>query len=250
MEKDQIGVLVVERVVTSYTQLKRALERVAPISFCVRADDTDDALLKVIELNPDVVFLEYPLIGKTGSGFIKFVQSKLPGTSIVFVSKSTQYAIDAIHYEVYDYLLKPFGRAEVKEVLEKVMQKKQVNIQSMLNELIENKLEDVRLRLNTPKGLLMINPDDILYFKSDASYTEVHLANRMVELSYLSLWKIQEILNPQSFVRVSRSTIINRNYIRKIIRGTNVCILSANGVEYEIKGSKTQLKVFAKIDFE
>jgi two-component system LytT family response regulator len=250
MERNQLGVLIVENQVKSYSQLKNVVERVTPISFCVRAEDTDDALMKVVELNPDIVFLEYPLIGKTGSGFIKFLQTSLPGTTIVFVSESTQYAIEAIHYEVYDYVLKPVNRFDVVKIVEKVLEKKKLDIQTMINEIIENKFDDVRLRLNTSKGLLMINPDEIVFCKSDCAYTELHLTNRMVELSSLSLGKIQEILNPQNFLKVSRSIIINRNYFRKIIRSTGVCVLSANGVEYEIKGSKTQLKFFAKIDFE
>jgi two-component system LytT family response regulator len=250
MEKTQLGVLIVESEVTSYNQLKIVLERVVPVSFCVRAKDTDDALLKVVEGSPDIVFLEYPLVGKTGIGLIKFLQTRLPGSTIVFVSESTQYAIEAIHYEVYDYILKPVNRFDIVKIVGKVLSKKKLDYQSILNEIIDNKAEDVRLKLNTSRGLLMINPDDIIYCKFDIPYTELHLTNRMVELSSLSLGKIQEILNPQNFIKVSRSTIINRNYIRKIIRATGVCVLTANGVEYEIKGSKTQLKLFGKIDFE
>lgn len=250
MEKDKIGVLIVESDADARNELAKALEADLSISFVENAENTDDALLKVIEQNPDVIFFEYPLVGKTGSGIIKFIQSKLSEINIIFVSKTTNYAVDAIHYEIYDYLLKPISKTSLKLVLDKVRQRKQVNLESRINEIIEQKQEDKRLRLNTAKGILIINPEDILYCKSDASYTELHLTNKSMELTYMSLLKIEEILLPMNFFRISRSILANRNYLRKMHRTECIFVLSANGIEYELKGSKTQVKAFIKTEIE
>lgn len=250
MEKDKIGVLIVESDEEARIQLAEALDVDLSVSFIEYAENTDDALLKVIESNPDIVFFEYPLVGKTGSGIIKFIQSKLPEMKIVFVSETTGYAVDAIHYEIYDYLLKPVTKTGVRLVLEKVRQRKQLNFESRINEIIEQKQEDKRLRLNTVKGFLIINSDDILYCKSDGSYTELHFTNKNMELTYMSLSKIEEILVRMNFFRISRSILVNRNYIRKVHRINCIFVLSANGTEHELKGSKTQVKVFAKTEIE
>jgi DNA-binding LytR/AlgR family response regulator len=250
MEKDKIGALIIESDDDALKQLVQSLESNPLVSFIVNAEDTDAALLKVIDLNPDIVFLEYPVKGKTGAGIIKFIQSKLPAKAIVFVSKTTDYAAEAIRFEVYDYLLKPVTKSELGRILEKVQLRKQPNLQSRINEIIENKLEDSRLRINTTKGFAIINSDEILYCKSYGAYTELHLTNNSKELTYMSLSKIEEILVPFNFVRISRSILINKNYIRKLLRTNYTFILSSNGVEYELKGSKTQVKALSKTEFE
>lgn len=250
MEKDKIGVLIVESDEEARSQLAEALDTDLAVSFILHAENTDDALMKVIEANPDVVFFEYPLVGKTGSGIIKFIQLKLPEIKIVFVSETTNYAVDAIHYEIYDYLLKPVTKTGLKLVLDKIRQRKQVNLESRINEIIEQNQEDKRLRLNTVKGFLIINSEDILYCKSDGSYTELHFTNKSMELTYMSLSKIEEILIRMNFFRISRSILVNRNYLRKMHRINCIFVLSANGTEYELKGSKTQVKAFIKTEIE
>lgn len=250
MGKDNIGVLIVESDADARNQLAAAIEANLLISFIEYAENTDDALLKIIETSPDIVFFEYPLVGNMGSGIIKFIQTKLQGTNIVFVSETINYAVDAIRYEIYDYLLKPVTKIGLKMIIEKALQRNQVNFELRINEIIEQKQDDKRLRLNTAKGFLIISPEEIIYCKSDGSYTELHLTNKSMELTYLSLLKIEEILVPLNFFRISRSILVNRNYIRKMHRTNCVFVLSANGIEYELKGSKTQVKIFSKTEIE
>ena len=250
MDKNQIGILIIESDSVEQSLLAQNFQANPVISFVEVAEDTDEALLKVIDLNPDLIFIEYPLKGKTGKGIIKYIQSKLPETIIVFISDSKEYAAEAIRYDVYHYLLKPIIKTELGRILEKVHLRKQTNSLSRISEIIESKREETRLRFNTTKGYTIVNPDDILYCKADGAYTELHFANKRYELTSMFLSKIEEILIPYDFVRISRSVVINKHYIRKIYLRPNKLILSANGVEYEIKGARVPMRALRKNYFE
>ncbi|MDO8929574.1 MAG: LytTR family DNA-binding domain-containing protein [Bacteroidota bacterium] len=250
MGKDQIGALIIERDVTALEHLKNLLGFYPMVSFIETATDTDVALLKVIDINPDIVFLEYPVKGKTGKKIIKFIQTKLPNTSVVFVTKSKKYAVDAIGHEVYNYLLKPVVKTELVKILEKVQPDKQANILNLIDEIIEKKQDDHRLKFHTTKGYTLINPNEILFCKAEGHYTELHFVNKSRELTNMFLSKVEQILNPYNFLRISRSMVVNKNYIRKVFPTTDTLILSVNGLEYEIKGSRLQMKTLNRTDFE
>lgn len=250
MGKDQIGALIIESDVAAQEYLKNLLGYYPMVSIIETASDTDVALLKVIDINPDIVFLEYPLKGKTGKKIIKFIQTKLPNTIIVIISKTKRYAVDAIRQEVYNYLLKPVVRTELGKILEKIQPDKQANILNLIDEIIEKKQDDPRLKFSTAKGYTLINPNEILFCKAEGPYTELHFVNKSRELTNMFLSKIEQILNPFNFVRISRSIVVNKNYIRKVFSKSDTLILSVNGLEYEIKGSRTQMKTLVKTDLE
>jgi DNA-binding LytR/AlgR family response regulator len=197
-------------------------------------------------VNPDIVLMEYPLKGKTGAGIIGLIQSKLPLTTIAFVSRTKDYAAEAIHFEVYDYLLRPIKKTEINKLLEKAHIKKRTSPLARINEIIEKKQPDSILRFNTIKGFIITTPDEILYCKADGSFTELHFTNKNMELTFLYLSQIDEILNPYNFIRISRSIIVNKNYIRKVNLKSNTLILSSNGEECEIIGSRVTLREFGK----
>lgn len=250
MEKDQVGILIIESDKIEQNQIAQSFQANPLVSFVEIAEDTDVALLKIIDLNPDLVLMEYPLKGKTGDGIIKFIQSKLPETTIVFISISKEYAAEAIRHKVYNYLLKPIVKTELGRILEKVQLRKQTNSLLRLNEIIENSKEKALMRFNTSKGFIIINPDEIIFCKADGSYTELHFTNKNIELTYLSLSKMEKILDFYNFMRISRSIIVNKNYIRKVYLTANKLVLSSNGEEYEINGSRLQIRILRKIYLE
>jgi len=247
MNKNHVSILIIESDSDGLKEIIRILDANSINTLIETAEDTDVALLKIIEGNHDIVMIEYPTKGKTGAGIIKFIQSKLPQTTIAFVAPSKDYAAEAIHHDVYDYLLKPIKKVEIERLLEKVLLKKSNNPLSRINELIENKQPDMRLGFNTIKGFIIINPEEILYCKADGAFTEIHFLNKSIELTFLFLSKVEEILNPYSFIRISRSIIVNRNYIRKVYLKTNTVVLTLNGEEFEIQGSRLPVRALGKL---
>lgn len=247
MNRNQVSILIIESDGNELQGIVRVLDATSIDTLIETAEDTDVALLKIIDINPNLVLMEYPAKGKTGAGIIKFIQSKLPQTKIAFVCESKDYAAEAIHHEVYDYLLKPVNKVEVEKLLEKVLFNKRNNPELRLMELIENKQPDLRLGFNTIKGYIIINPEEILYCKADGAFTEIHFINKSTELTFLFLSKVEEILHPYSFIRISRSVIVNKNFIRKVYLKTNTVILTFNGNEQELQGARIPVRALSRL---
>lgn len=247
MNRNQVSILIIESDTDKLQDIVRILDATSIDTMIETAEDTDVALLKIIDINPHLVLMQYPTTGKTGSGIIKFIQSKLPQTTIAFVCDSKDYAAEAIHHDVYDYLLKPVNKAEVIKLLEKVLLNKSNNPELRIMELIENKQPDIRLGFNTIKGYIIINPEEILYCKADGAFTEIHFINKSTELTFLFLSKVEEILQPYNFIRISRSVIVNKNFIRKVYLKTNTVVLTFNGNEYEIQGARLPVRALSRL---
>src|ERR1035437_4992481 len=152
MGKQNISVLVVESEPKSLKHTIELLQENSLVSNIESVADSDQALLKIIVCSPDIVFLEYPALGNSGKQLIKFIQTKLTETTIVFVSKTKEYAANAIHIEIFNYLLKPIAKGELDKVISNINIYKQTNIQSKINQIIEKTPDDTRLKLQTSKG--------------------------------------------------------------------------------------------------
>ncbi|MDP2336456.1 MAG: LytTR family DNA-binding domain-containing protein [Bacteroidota bacterium] len=250
MNKHKICVLIIDSEPESLQHIVELLQTNPLVSEIKSAADSDEALLKLTDCNPDMVLLEFPLKGKAGNELMRLIQTKLKETILVFVSNTKEYAANAIHSEVYNYLLKPVTKAGLEKITYKVHLHKKTNIQERINQIIEKTPAETRFKIQTVKGYLVVDPEEILYCKADGFYSEIYLTNNRVELSQLSLSKLDEMLNTFNFLRVSRSYLINQKYIRKIYRGTNTIILAFGGKEYEVKGSKLHIKELSKIDTE
>ncbi len=248
--KHKVGILIIEsdpELMRQFSELLQTNPMVLNIDY---ASDTDQAIFKIMDSNPDIILLEYPTKGKAGKDLIKFIKNKLTETTIIFVSETKDYAADAIHDGIFNYLIKPVSKEVIASIIEKVQQIKQTNNNFRIRQIIEKSQEEKRIRFQTTKGYLIINPEEILYCRADGFCTEIYLTNNRIEMSYLFLSKLEEVLKQFDFLRVSRSYLINQKYIRKVFRSNNTIILSCEGKEYEIKGSKNHIRTLSKFDTE
>jgi two-component system LytT family response regulator len=250
MKKQGIDVLIVDSDPDSRDRLNESLRAVGLVSSVDQAGDTDEALFKLISVNPDLVLMEYPAPGRAGQELIRFIRTKNENCILAFVSTTRQYAAVAIRNGIFNYLVKPVSSDELDQLVGKVYQIKQTNISARVQEIIEKSQEKVKLRFQVMKGYLLVDPVDILYCKAEGFYSEVYLRDGRKELSYLFMSKLEEILKEYHFVRVSRSYIVNTLYIRKLFAGQNTVVLSANGKEVEIRGSKAKIKMLTQFASE
>lgn len=246
----KICVLIIDSETESVNNLREILEQNSSISGIDYAEDSDQALLKVIDSTPDIVFIHYPSRGKAVAEFLKFIQTKLTETTIVFVSESKESAVHAIRNGVFHYLLKPIQSEELYKIIDKVQLIKQNNVQFKIKQIIEKSTEEKRLLFQTSKGYILIDPEEILYFMADGILTELHLTQNRMEIIYLFLSKIEELVDSNDFMRSSRKYLINKKYIRKVIKSSNTIVLFHDGKEYIVKGSKQHIRNLTKFSTE
>ncbi len=250
MSAPKISVLIIDNEQEQINHAVGLLQKNLLISEVETVTNTDHAILKIINNDPDVILLNYPSKGSTEKELIEYVNTKLPETTLVLVAETKEYAAFAIQNGIFKYLLKPIKKEELEKIINIIHHTKQRHFQSRIDQIIGNSREEARFRLQTAKGYLMINPDELIFCKADGTYTELYMTGDRKELSSQFLVRFEEMLERYNFLRVSRSYLINQRFIRRVYRNNNTIVLFADGKEYEIKAGKAHIRKLSKFDTE
>ena len=136
-------------------------------------------------------------------------------STIVFVTAYDQYAIQALKRQAYDYLVKPVDYEELVECLGRL----HTDVSK------QKQKEKVSIRFNTRTGCIIINPKDIGYIRADVNYSHIYLMNGQKETVSVNLGKVHQMTGIDNMFRVSRSLIVNIEYLGKIDYTKGVFIL-------------------------
>ena len=158
---------------------------------------------------PDIIFLDIEL--PDGTGFELLDTLSNAKYLICFTTGYDQYAIKAIEYGAFGYLLKPIDIENLKKVVEKA--KKQVNNQ----ESLEKKKNTIIV--NDKENYWVLNYDDIINIESAGNYSIIYTKERNKLLCDNTLNQLEESLNSNAFFRCHRSHIINLNHLNSVENG-------------------------------
>lgn len=200
------------------------------------------AMNEMSRFDPDIIFLDVKMPGKDGFTFIHDMLPQKNKPGIVFVTAYEQFAIKAIKSQVFDYLLKPVNRKELKSCILKFIENRRDNqILARADNPSEPLDKITRIRVNTRTGTMFINPATILYCKADGNYTAICTGDKQ-HLCSMNLGKVEELLRSNTFIRVGRSHIINFEYITMLDRKDSTVTLVRNGESVVLKIPRQHLK--------
>lgn len=183
----------------------------------------------------DVLFLDIQMPG--GDGFSLLQQLDSPLFKIVFTTAYDKFALKAIKYAAFDYLLKPIDNEELTETIAKIrtMSSQESSNQIMqFSSALKHKTVFDKLAIHTLADIIFIPVSDIIYLKSDNNYTTLYLQNRQPILSSKNIGYYEDILDNQSFFRVHNSYIVNITKIVKLIKGKAGYIEMENNARLEV----------------
>lgn len=192
-----------------------------------------EALKKIKELQPDLLFLDVQL--PDGSGFD--ILELLPNLNfnIIFVSAYDKYAINAFKFSAIDYLLKPVEPDLLVRAIEKSKKEDQLkSMEGKLNVLLSNKNNVEKIALPSSNGLELIKLNDIIYCQADSNYTIFHLIGGEKILVSRSLKEYDDILSQQGFFRIHQSYLIKLSYVKKYVKGEGGTVILENGKELDV----------------
>ncbi|MDZ7742440.1 MAG: LytTR family DNA-binding domain-containing protein [Bacteroidota bacterium] len=192
--------------------LKKLLAAYPEIKVVNLSSNVAEARAAVIANEPDIVFLDIEMPGKSGLDLAREIRDQGIETDIIFTTAFNQHAIEAFKVAAFDYLLKPVDPDKLSETLKRFREE---NRKSSLNEKLEvlnGILAPQKLRFNTKGGYIKLNPLNIIYFEADGNYTHVYLNSGRKECVSQQIGKIEDQLN-HGFVRINRSVIINKEFI-------------------------------------
>lgn len=199
-----------------------------------RLTDASSVVNRILDLQPDLVFLDIQMPGRDGISVIRELRQLDLPVPVVFITAFDKYAIEALKHAAFDYLLKPVTPEELSESLTRFRAGMLKLDQAMkLEKLIERIDRHMKLRFNTRTGFIILDSNDVIYIESDRNYSTIFLTENRKEVITMNLGTIEELL-PSHFKRISRFHIINTGFMAKVDRKKHLCILSVDGRDYEL----------------
>jgi len=176
----------------------------------------------------DVLFLDIEMPGNNGFAVIDQVgQANMPVT--VFVTAHNQYAVQAFEVHALDYLTKPVEPERLQATLGRIKERIASNTALMTQKQLMSVLEALEAKSvpikEPPKRLLVHNGtkdsfvtiDDIEWIEAADYYCCLHVGSKSLMLRE-TIKQLANTLDRNKFVRIHRSTIVNVDHVREILR--------------------------------
>lgn len=241
---DHIKVLIADDEEAARNALQSVLATFTNVQIVGNTGNPAEILPMVKTNNPGILFLDIEMPGKNGLEVADEIRTSGMNTTIVFVTAYNKFAIDAFKVSAFDYLLKPADHETIAQLLERYKTNQQgYNLEQKLDQLFDFMKNEKKIRINTRHGFHLITADEILYIESDGSYCVFHFINNKNETISINMGALEEALPVNKFFRISRSIIINLDFLDSVDRKTKTCILSRNPFSQTFKISGDRMKM-------
>jgi two-component system, LytTR family, response regulator len=206
------------------------------------AMNTTDGKLIIHEHKPDIVFLDIQMPKKSGFDLLRELDQYT--FEVIFVTAYDQFAIQAVKFAAVDYLLKPVNIEELQAAVDRAeirsKQKKQnQQLENLLHLLSQNK-EEHRIALATLKETRFVNTGTIIRCESSNNYTTFFLKDGEKLIVSKPIYEFEELLSGYGFIRPHQSHLINRSYIKSLVKEDGGYLLLENGVQIPISRAKKE----------
>ena len=180
---------------------------------------------------PAIAFLDVHMPGVNGVEAARALRGQ---ADIVFVTAYEQYAVAAFEQGAVDYLVKPFDEARLAETVQRLQARQTGAVRpdaAALEPLLEQLATALRARAparawlqwikaSVGPSVKLIPVDEVAYLKSDEKYTLVAWDGGEA-LIRKPIRELADELDPEVFVQVHRSVIVNLRHVAQVVRGAN-----------------------------
>src|SRR4029079_5319684 len=204
--------------------LKKLLELNCPeVEIVATCSSAADAISKLEEAKPDLVFLDVRMPG--GSGIDMLAELSEIDFEVIFVTAHDEYMLQALQLSAVDSLMKPVDEDRLKEAVQRVEERLKGKRNSRQGETLLHNINKVgsplemRLCLPTQKGFTIVKLEEIVYCEAKRSYTVIRLTNKKYILVYKTLFDYERLLSDTIFFRIHKSFLINFLHVKEYTRG-------------------------------
>lgn len=244
----QLKTIIVDDEPLALRLLAAKLNKVDSVDIVAQCVNGREAIKEILELEPDLVFLDIQMPGISGLQVVKRIQEEvLP--LIVFATAHEEYALEAFDANAVDYILKPIDDEHVARAIDRAQERMLVRQAAQssdkksilgaiaqMDKALERNVtwlpnDDINAQSqheeNSPRKIVIkdrdeihiINQSDIEWIDAAGDYICIHACG----LTYVKRSTLKEMLDELDesvFKRVHRSTIVNLSYIEKVIPHT------------------------------
>ncbi len=221
--------------------LREMLRAIEWVNVVGEASDGLAAVEAIDRMRPELVLLDVQMPGLQGIEVLARLQHQ---PYVVFTTAYVEHAVDAFELGAIDYILKPFGAARLDTAMERV--------RAAMGEPSTHTALDrlgaalghgpiTRLFVRSGGSLIPLAVDRVAWFAADGDYVVAH-AERSRHLLHLSLARLELRLDPQRFLRIHRTHVVNLDFVRAFRRGARGALVAemSDGVRLPVSRSRAQ----------
>jgi two-component system LytT family response regulator len=212
------------------TELRKLLEDFPEIEIVDEAANAEEGITKIETHNPDLIFLDIQMPGKTGFDLLAELDR---APQVIFTTAYDEYALKAFEVNALDYLQKPIEPKRLADAVHK-LHASEVASNNHNHVTTENKslLSDIdQVFVKDGERCWFVKLNEIRLFESVGNYAKVFFGNNK-PLILKSLNALEERLDEKTFFRANRKHIVNLRMIDKIEPYFN------GGLLLELKGGE------------
>jgi two-component system, LytTR family, response regulator len=192
-------------------ELKKLLLEFPQIEVVDEAANAAEGIEKIDLLNPDLIFLDIQMPGKTGFDMLQELD-KAP--HVIFTTAYDEYALKAFEVNALDYLMKPIEPRRLADALQKLQQAEEKELgQSGINRGMLTEADQVFVK--DGERCWFVKLSEVRLFESVGNYAKVFFGTNK-PLILKSLNALEERLDEKTFFRANRKHIVNMRMIEKI----------------------------------
>jgi two-component system LytT family response regulator len=180
-------------------------------------NDARKAAEIIHEFQPGLVFLDIQMPHLNGFQLLEKMPNK--NFKLIFTTAYNEYAIQAIRFSAFDYLLKPVDVEELQASVQRFLQTQQDYKQQydLLKNIMHNiqspSSDEFRLALPTKEGVHYLQPAEIVRCEAVGNYTKFFIEGGKHYLISKTLGEYDVLLTPQQFIRTHKSHLVNKKFI-------------------------------------
>ena len=223
-----IRTLIIDDVALARERLKRCLADETEIEIVGECDNGESAVAHIRSLAPDLIFLDVQMPALDGFGVLEALKDER-APEVIFVTAYNDYAIQAFEVNALDYLLKPVDCERLSKAVERAKSRLgQSNRDEHLDSRFRALLADIktgskflkRLTIKLTGRTILLPTDEVDWIETHGNYLKVH-TGRESHLIRGTMQSLETKLDPEKFVRVHRSVIVNVEKIKEIYPRSN-----------------------------
>jgi two-component system LytT family response regulator len=252
---EKIKTLIVDDEPLARRNVRLLLEKDPQIEIIDECRNGREAIKAVKSFSPDLIFLDIQMPEMDGFDVLARVGAEQIH-AIIFVTAFDQYALKAFEVHALDYLLKPFDDARFYKALEQAksqIEQREINkiskkLLALLEERENNRLQQPkqpaylsRLMIKLASRVFLLKVTDVDWIEADGNYAKLHVG-RKSHLLREKLHDLETQLDPERFVRIHRSIIVNLDRIKEMhphFHGDYIVVLH-DGTQLKLSRSRRE----------
>jgi two-component system LytT family response regulator len=225
--------------------IKEYLTTYPEIEVIAECEEGENAVLTINKLKPDFIFLDVQMPECNG---FKVLENLKEIPLIIFCTAYEKYALKAFEVSAVDYLLKPYDKKRFDQAVQRILDRGNQSgemadkIIALLETIRKKHTYAQRLFIQLRGKVVAVDVKDIEWIEAQDDYAQVHT----VSGSYLTsqnLTHLESLLDPNLFIRIHRSSMVNLNFIKEVHRNDSggYAVKITSGRELTIGRSRVEL---------